>query len=153
LTKNVFFTMNTSYSTRSNGYKTYKKYNRTALQRFTFSQRIINNWNSLPHEIVTSPNVLSFKIFLYSQHFSFICMIYWDWFYKTVVVFFFWPITHNTNSNTTTTTTTLTTTTNTTTITTTTTATTIIIATITTTANQQPLNCIYSSIVWVNLYA
>jgi len=24
-------------------------------------QRIINNWNSLPHEIITSPDVLSFK--------------------------------------------------------------------------------------------
>jgi len=53
--------MNTSYSTRSNGYKIYKKFNRMALRRFTFSQRIINNWNSLPHKIVTLPDVLSFK--------------------------------------------------------------------------------------------
>jgi len=60
--KEYFFTMNNSYSTRSNGYKIYKKFNRTALRRFTFSQRIIINWNSLPHEIATSPNVLSFKI-------------------------------------------------------------------------------------------
>jgi len=59
--KEYFFTMNTSYSTRSNGYKIYKKFNRAALQQFTFSQRRINNWNSLLHEIVTSPNVLSFK--------------------------------------------------------------------------------------------
>jgi len=67
--------MNIGYSTRSNGYKIYKKFNRTALRRFTFSQRIINSWNSLPHEIVTSPDVLSFKTnldFLYSQRFSFV---------------------------------------------------------------------------------
>ena len=50
--------MNTSYSTRSNGNKIYKKFNRTALRQFTFSQKIINNWNSLPHKIATSPNVL-----------------------------------------------------------------------------------------------
>jgi len=39
--KEYFFTMDTSYSTRSNGYKIYKKFNCTALRRFTFSQRII----------------------------------------------------------------------------------------------------------------
>ena len=59
--KEYFFTMNTSYSTRSNGFKIYKKFNKTSTRRFAFSQRIINNWNSLPYEIATSPNVLSFK--------------------------------------------------------------------------------------------
>jgi len=74
--KEYFFTMNTSYNTRSNGYKIYKKFNRTALRRFTFSQRIINNWNSLPHEIVTSPDVLSFKLDFFVFSTFFICMIY-----------------------------------------------------------------------------
>ena len=67
--------MNTSH-TRSNGLKIYKKYNRTSTRRFTFSQRIINDWNSLPQEVVTSPNVLTFKSnldnFLYNQRFSYI---------------------------------------------------------------------------------
>ena len=40
--KDYFFTMNTSH-TRSNGFKIYKKYNRTSTRRFTFSQRIIND--------------------------------------------------------------------------------------------------------------
>ena len=73
--KDYFFTMNTSH-TRSNGFKIYKKYNRTSTRRFTFSQRIINDWNSLPNDVVTSPNVLTFKSkldnFMYNQCFSFI---------------------------------------------------------------------------------
>ena len=48
--------MNTSH-TRSNGLKIYKKYNRTSTRRFTFSQQITNDWNSLPQDVVTSPNV------------------------------------------------------------------------------------------------
>ena len=71
-----FFTMNTSYSARSNGFKIYKKFNKTSTLRFAFSQRIINNWNSLSYEIATSPNVLSFKTnldhFLYNQRSSFV---------------------------------------------------------------------------------
>ena len=63
--------MNTSCSTRSNGFKIYKKFNKTSIRRFAFSLRIINNWNSLPYEIATSPNVLSFKTnldhFLYNH--------------------------------------------------------------------------------------
>ena len=56
----LFFTMNTSH-TRSNGFKIYKKYNRTSTRCFTFSQQIINDWNSLPKDVVTSPNILTFK--------------------------------------------------------------------------------------------
>ena len=41
-----------------------------------FYQRIINDWNSLPNDVVTSPNVLTFKSkldnFMYNQRFSFI---------------------------------------------------------------------------------
>ena len=73
--KDYSFTMNTSH-TRSNGFKIYKKYNRTSTRRFTFSQRIINDWNYLPNDVVTSPNVLTFKSkldnFMYNQRFSFI---------------------------------------------------------------------------------
>ena len=73
--KDYFFTMNTSH-TRSNGFKIYKKYNRTLTRRFTFSQRIMNDRNSLPNNVVTSPNVLTFKSkldnFMYNQRFSFI---------------------------------------------------------------------------------
>ena len=73
--KDYFFTMNTSH-TGSNGFKIYKKYNRTSTRRFTLSQQIINHWNSLPNDVVTSPNVLTFKSkldnFMYNQRFSFV---------------------------------------------------------------------------------
>ena len=65
--------MKTSH-TRSNRFKIYKKYSRTSIRCFTFSQRIINDWNSLPNDVVTSPNVLTFKSkldnFIYNQRFS-----------------------------------------------------------------------------------
>ena len=57
--------MNTSYNTRSNQFKIYKKFNKTATRRTSFSQRIINKWNSLPYEVATSSNVLSFKTNLF----------------------------------------------------------------------------------------
>ena len=73
--KDYFFALNTSH-TRSNGFKIYKKDNRTSTRHFTFSQRIINDWNYLPNDVVTFPNVLTFKSklenFMYNQHFSFI---------------------------------------------------------------------------------
>ena len=68
----LFFTMNTSH-TRSNGLriKQHNNFNKT----FTGSQYIINEWISLPHDVVTSPDVLTFKSnldkFLYNQHFSY----------------------------------------------------------------------------------
>jgi len=31
-------------------------------QHYDGLQRIINNWNFLPHEVVTSPNVLSLRL-------------------------------------------------------------------------------------------
>ena len=70
------YTINTSCITRTNGLKIFKKFNKRAIKRFIFSQRIINDWNSLPRDIVTAPNVLSFKTnldkFLYNQRFSFV---------------------------------------------------------------------------------
>ena len=74
--KDYFFTINTNCITRTNGLKIFKKFNKSTIRRFIFSQRIINDWNSLPRDIVTAPNVLSFKTnldkFLYNQRFSFV---------------------------------------------------------------------------------
>ena len=46
------------------------------LEGHSFSQRIVNDWNTLPHEIVSAPNVLIFKtkldVFLYDRWFDFI---------------------------------------------------------------------------------
>ena len=53
--KEYFFTMNTSYSTRSNGFKIYKKFNKTSTLRFAFSQRIINNGIPYPMKLPLLP--------------------------------------------------------------------------------------------------
>ena len=71
----LFFTVNTN-PTRSNGLKLYKNRFNTAIRGHSFSQRIVNDWNTLPHEIVSAPNVLIFKtkvdVFLYDRRFDFI---------------------------------------------------------------------------------
>ena len=60
--KDYFFTVNTNPGpTRSNGLKLYKNRFNTAIRGHSFSQRIVNDWNTLPHEIVSAPNVLIFK--------------------------------------------------------------------------------------------
>ena len=73
--KDYFFTINTN-PTRSNGLKLYKNRFNTAIRGHSFSQRIVNDWNTLPHEIVSAPNVLIFKtkldVFLYGRRFDFI---------------------------------------------------------------------------------
>ena len=60
----------------SNGLKLYKNRFNTAIRGHSFSQRIVNDWNTLPHEIVSAPNVLIFKtkvdVFLYDRRFDFI---------------------------------------------------------------------------------
>jgi len=48
----------------------------TSIRGHSFSQRIINDWNTLPFEIVSAPNVLIFKtkldLFLYDRRFDFL---------------------------------------------------------------------------------
>ena len=71
--KDYFFTVNTN-PTRSNGLKLYKNRFNTTIKGHSFSQRIVNDWNTLPHEIVSAPNVLIFKtkldVFLYDRRFD-----------------------------------------------------------------------------------
>ena len=57
---NFFFTVNANH-TRSNGLKLYKSRFNSNTRKFSFSQRIINDWNSLPNYVVTAPNVFIFK--------------------------------------------------------------------------------------------
>ena len=57
---NFFFTVNANH-TRSNGLKLYKSRFNSNTREFSFSQRIINDWNSLPNDVVTAPNVLFLK--------------------------------------------------------------------------------------------
>jgi len=60
LRRDHFFIMNTS-STRSNGLKICKNGFNKNIRKYSFSQRIIDDWNGLPSEIANSPNLLSFK--------------------------------------------------------------------------------------------
>ena len=75
LNKNNFFTINTN-PTRSNGLKIYKHRCNTTIRRTSFSQRVINDWNLLPHNVVTAPNVFIFKTeldnFLCNRRFNYI---------------------------------------------------------------------------------
>ena len=60
----------------STSLKLYKNHFNTAIRGHSFSQRIVNDWNTLPHEIVSAPNVLIFKtkldVFLFDHRFDFI---------------------------------------------------------------------------------
>jgi len=47
--------------TRGIGYKLHKRFSRLNLQKFSFSQRTINGWNTLPRFLIESPDVLTFK--------------------------------------------------------------------------------------------
>ena len=59
---NYFFMVNANANhTRSNGLKLYKSRLNSNIRKFSFSQRIINDWNNLPNDVVTAPNVFIFK--------------------------------------------------------------------------------------------
>ena len=51
-----------SQVTRGHSLKLVKEFSRTDIQRFSFSQRVVNEWNSLPEWVVSSISVLSFKV-------------------------------------------------------------------------------------------
>jgi len=41
--------------------KLYKRCCRLDVRKFFFCQRVVNNWNSLPEDVVKAPSVNSFK--------------------------------------------------------------------------------------------
>ena len=47
--------------TRSNGYKLYKYFSHLNCRKHFFTQRVINDWNSLPREIIETENIWIFK--------------------------------------------------------------------------------------------
>ena len=50
-----------SAQTRGNGRKLMKEHCRLIVRRYTYSQRIVNIWNSLPRNIVYAENTNRFK--------------------------------------------------------------------------------------------
>ena len=75
LRKDQFFIVNTS-SIRSNGLKICKNRFNKNIRKYSFSPRIIDDWNGLPSEIANSPNLLSFKtqldIFFYNIRYQYV---------------------------------------------------------------------------------
>ena len=57
----IFFDMNTDSSTRGHDQKITKKHARLGIRQAVFSQRVVNDWNMLPVEVIHSPSVNSFK--------------------------------------------------------------------------------------------
>ena len=62
------FKLNSS-RTRGNGLKLKKEYVKTAQRLNFFSQRIINEWNSLPENVVSSSSLFKFRKEL-DKHFT-----------------------------------------------------------------------------------
>ena len=47
--------------TRGNGYKLFKHFCHLNVRKFSFAQRIIDDWNQLPTFLIESPDILTFK--------------------------------------------------------------------------------------------
>ena len=56
-----FFQQATSSKTRGNGVKIFKRHCKTKTRANTFSQRVVDTWNSLPPEVATAPSLNRFK--------------------------------------------------------------------------------------------
>lgn len=54
-----FFTM--SISGKGHQYKIYKQRARLDVRKYTFSQRVVNVWNSLPNEAILESTINGFK--------------------------------------------------------------------------------------------
>ena len=59
---NFLHVSDNSQVTRGHSLKLVKEFSRTDIRRFSFSQRVVNEWNSLPEWVVSSNSVLSFKV-------------------------------------------------------------------------------------------
>ena len=57
----IFFDMNTDSSTKGHDQKITKKHARLGIGQAVFSQRVVNDWNMLPIEVIHNPSSNSFK--------------------------------------------------------------------------------------------
>ena len=55
------FTMSAESTTRGHGLKMMKTFSRLGVRQHVFSQRVVNDWNSFPAEVVESPTLNTFK--------------------------------------------------------------------------------------------
>ena len=56
-----FFKKSTDMSTRGHEHKLAKSYSRTDIRKHFFTNRVIDNWNSLSNDIVNANNISQFK--------------------------------------------------------------------------------------------
>ena len=59
--KPYLLTRNLSTRTRGNDLKLFKKYARTEARKKSFTNRVVDIWNTLPNDIVKSPSINAFK--------------------------------------------------------------------------------------------
>ena len=57
-----FLKVSSGNRTRGHGSKLTKVFSRLDIRKFSFSQRVVDEWNSLPHWVVESDSVLAFKV-------------------------------------------------------------------------------------------
>jgi hypothetical protein len=57
----IFFSENSESSTRGHDQKFVKKHARLGVRQSVFSQRVVNDWNSLPVNVIHSPSLNAFK--------------------------------------------------------------------------------------------
>ena len=59
--KNKFFKFNNATNTRDHQYKLLKPASKKLVRSQSFSIRVVNDWNSLPQEVVSAQTVNDFK--------------------------------------------------------------------------------------------
>jgi len=68
ISKGKLFKLDEKGITRSNGYKLIGQKFNTDIAKVYFSNRVVNDWNKLPSNIVSSQNLETFKSRLHKYH-------------------------------------------------------------------------------------
>ena len=59
--KNLFTPIKMSHNTRGHSQRIFKKHAVKLARSNTFSQRVVNDWNSLPDDVIGAPSIITFK--------------------------------------------------------------------------------------------
>ena len=61
LNKDMFFRIKNDSITRGHSLALVKSHSRLDIRKYTFSQRVVNDWNKLPEECINATSVNMFK--------------------------------------------------------------------------------------------
>ena len=61
LNKDMFFRIKNDSITRGHSLALVKSHSRLDIRKYTFSQRVVNDWNNLPEECINATSVNMFK--------------------------------------------------------------------------------------------